>query len=164
MKKILPQVVSLYPKPIPEYNANNIEMYMIAIVMRYVATAMSLACQVIWTSNFVVSTAWPFMYQTMGPYSSMTFGNILLATFLFMFFYLPETSGRSIAEVQNAVNEPQRSYIKCCGGIAEEVSQGLWDHSGPTTSGSASSDVVIDEVDLHSIVWRASGVQSPVCM
>ena len=87
------------------------------------------------------------MHQAMGPYSSVTFGNILLATFLFMFFYLPETLRRSVVEAQNAANEPRRSYSNCCRGVAEEVSQGLWDHPGPTTSGSARSDVVIDEAD-----------------
>ena len=85
-------------------------MYLIVIVFRYVATATSVACQVNWASNVVVSAGWPLMHQVMGPYSSVTFGNILLATFLFMFFYLPETSGRSVAEVQNAANEPRRSY------------------------------------------------------
>ena len=44
-------------------------------------------------------------------------------------------------------NEPRRSYSNWCGDVAEEASQGLWDNPGPTTSGSASSDVVINEVD-----------------
>ena len=87
------------------------------------------------------------MPQAMGPYSSVTFGDILLATFLFMFFCLPKTSGRSVAEAQDAANEPRRSYSNCCRGVGEEVSQGLWDHPGPTTSGSARSDVVADEAD-----------------
>ena len=87
------------------------------------------------------------MHQAMGPYSSVTFGNILLGTFIFMFFCLPETSGKSLAEAQNAANEPRRSYSNCCRGVAEEVSPGLWDHPGPTASGSSRSDVVTDEAD-----------------
>ena len=66
------------------------------------------------------------MHHAMGHYSFVTFGNILLATLLFMFFYLPKTSGRSVVEVQHAANEPRRSYSNCCGAIADEVSQGFW--------------------------------------
>ena len=66
------------------------------------------------------------MYHAMGHYSSVTFGNILLATLLFMFFYLPETSGRSVVDVQHVANELRRSYSNCCGGIAEEISHGFW--------------------------------------
>ena len=92
---------------------------MIFIVFRYVATAMSVACQVNWASNFVVGIGWPVMHQAMGPYSFVTFGTILLATFLFTLLYLPETAGRSVAEVQHAANEPRRSCINCCGGGAD---------------------------------------------
>ena len=92
------------------------------------------------------------MHHAMGSYSLVTFGTILLATFLFTLFCLPETSGRSAAEVQNAANEPRRCYRNWCGGDAEEASQGRWDNTGPTTSGSASSDIVINDVDWHSVV------------
>lgn len=44
---------------------------------------MSIACQVNWASNFVVGIGWPYMHQVMGPYSFVTFGTLLLATFLF---------------------------------------------------------------------------------
>ena len=150
MKEIFPQV-PLGPTRISKYNAY-VDMYLIAFVFRYVATAMSVACQVNWASNFVVSIGWPLMHHAMGSYSFVTFDTILLATFLFTLFYLPETSGRSAAEVQNAANEPRRGYGNRCGGIAEEASQGLWDNPGPITSGSASSDVAINEVDWHSVV------------
>lgn len=44
---------------------------------------MSIACQVNWASNFVVGIGWPYMDAIMGPYSFVTFGTLLLATFLF---------------------------------------------------------------------------------
>lgn len=44
---------------------------------------MSIACQVNWASNFVVGIGWPYMHQAMGPYSFVTFGTLLFATFLF---------------------------------------------------------------------------------
>ncbi|CAN0360832.1 unnamed protein product, partial [Ascophyllum nodosum] len=67
---------------------------------KYVATAMSVACQVNWASNFVVGIGWPLVHQAMGPYSFAAFGTTLLATFLFTLLCLPETAGRSVAEVQ----------------------------------------------------------------
>ena len=125
---------------------------MIDIVLRYVATGMSVACQVNWASNFVVSIGWPLMHEAMGPYSLITFGTILLVTFLFTLFYLPETLGRSVAEVELAANKPRRSSSNGSGGVTQEVSQGLRDNLGPTTSGSAKYNVVAGEVDWHSIV------------
>ena len=87
------------------------------------------------------------MHEVMGPYSFVTFGTILLVTFIFTFFYLPETLGRSVAEVEHAANEPRRSLSNGCGGVTQEVSQGLQDNPG-----SAKYNVVADEVDWHSIV------------
>ena len=72
IENIFPQV-PLFPTLISDYNAY-VDMYLIAIVCRYVATAMSVACQVNWASNFAVSIGWPSMHQAMGPYSSVTLG------------------------------------------------------------------------------------------
>ncbi len=83
---------------------------------RYVATAMSVACQVNWASNFVVGIGWPYMNEAMGPYSFVTFGSLLLMTFLFTWQYLPETAGRSHAEVNRAANEPRRRWGGLFGG------------------------------------------------
>lgn len=52
----------------------------------------------------------------MGPYSFVTFGTLLLLTFLFTWQYLPETAGRSHAEVQRAANEPRRRWGGLFGG------------------------------------------------
>ena len=81
-----------------------------------------------------------------------TFGTILLVTFLFSLFYLPETLGRSVAEVEHAANEPRRSSSNGCVGVTQEVSHGLRDNPGPTTSDIVKYNVVADEVDWHSIV------------
>ena len=127
-------------------------MYIIAIVFRYVATAMSVAYQVNWASNFVVSIEWPLMHEAMGPCSSVTFDTILLVTFLFTLFYLPETLGRSVAEIEHAANEPRRNWGNGCGGVTQEVLQGLRYNPGPTTSDSAKYNAVADDVDWQSIV------------
>ena len=92
------------------------------------------------------------MHEATGPYSFVTFGTILLVTFLFTLLYLPETLGRSVAEVEHAASEPRRNLSNGCGGVTQEVSQGLRDNTSPTTSGNAKYNVVADEVDWHSIV------------
>ena len=83
------------------------------------------------------------MHEATGPYSFVTFGTILLVTFLFTLLYLPETLGRSVAEVEHAASEPRRSLSNGCG---------VRDNTSPTTSGNAKYNVVADEVDWHSIV------------
>ena len=82
------------------------------------------------------------MHEAMGPYSFVTFGTILLVTFLFTLLYLPETLGRSVAEVEHAASEPRRSLSNGCGGVTQEVSQGLRDKTSPTTSGNAKYNIV----------------------
>ena len=96
---------------------------------------MSVACQVNWASNFVVGIGWPLVHQAMGPYSFAAFGTTLLATFLFTLLCLPETAGRSVAEVQHAANEPRGRSFNCCGGFADGSSLDPRQY------------VVVDEVD-----------------
>lgn len=85
---------------------------------------MSVACQVNWASNFVVGIGWPYMHEAMGPYSFVTFGALLVLTFLFTWMYLPETANRTVAEVLKAANTPKRACGGCLGGgdVAEEAS------------------------------------------
>lgn len=70
---------------------------------KYVATAMSLSCIVNWTCNFLVGILFPFMTAALGNWSFIPFALVLLATFLFTYVYLPETQGRSVAEIQRIV-------------------------------------------------------------
>ena len=70
---------------------------------KYVATAMSLSCIVNWTCNFLVGLLFPFMNSSLGNWSFVPFGFVLLATFVFAYSYLPETHGRSVAEIQRMV-------------------------------------------------------------
>lgn len=67
---------------------------------KYVATAMSLSCIVNWTCNFLVGLLFPFMNDFLGDWSFVPFGVVLFATFLFTYSYLPETHGRSVADIQ----------------------------------------------------------------
>lgn len=70
---------------------------------KYVATAMSLACIVNWGCNFLVGLLFPIMQASLGPLSFGPFGMVLVFTFLFSYFYLPETHGKTVDEIQRLV-------------------------------------------------------------
>lgn len=73
---------------------------------KYVATAMSIACIVNWACNFLVGLLFPFIQEALGPWSFAPFGVVLVMTFLFTYFYLPETHGRTVEEIQRLVGSP----------------------------------------------------------
>jgi SP family facilitated glucose transporter-like MFS transporter 3 len=58
-----------------------------------VATAMSVSSQLNWACNFIVGLVFPYMNVYLGPYSFVPFAIVLLATFLFAAYILPETQG-----------------------------------------------------------------------
>jgi hypothetical protein len=62
---------------------------------KYVATAMSVSSQLNWACNFIVGLVFPYMNTYLGPYSFVPFAFVLLATFLFAVYVLPETQGRT---------------------------------------------------------------------
>lgn len=62
---------------------------------KYVATAMSVSSQLNWACNFIVGLVFPYMNVYLGPYSFVPFACVLLATFLFAAYILPETQGRT---------------------------------------------------------------------
>ena len=66
---------------------------------KYVATAMSIACVVNWACNFLVGLCFPFIHLYFGIYCFVPFGVVLAITFLFTYFYLPETHGRSVEDI-----------------------------------------------------------------
>lgn len=70
---------------------------------KWVSTAMSLACIVNWSCNFLVGFCFPYMQQSMGALSFIPFGVVLLLTLVFTLAILPETQGRSVQDVQRMV-------------------------------------------------------------
>lgn len=70
---------------------------------KYVATAMSLACIVNWFCNFLVGISFPFFQRYLHAYCFAPYCIILIASFLFIYFYLPETYGKSVQEVYDMV-------------------------------------------------------------
>jgi SP family facilitated glucose transporter-like MFS transporter 3 len=60
---------------------------------KYVATAMSLCCQLNWACNFVVGLVFPYMNQYLGAFSFAPFALVLACCFLYAWWVLPETQG-----------------------------------------------------------------------
>jgi SP family facilitated glucose transporter-like MFS transporter 3 len=65
------------------------------VIGKYVATAMSVSSQLNWACNFIVGFVFPYMNEYLGPYSFVPFACVLLATFLFAAYILPETQGQT---------------------------------------------------------------------
>ncbi|CAM9761322.1 unnamed protein product [Choristocarpus tenellus] len=76
---------------------------------KYVSTAMSVASQINWASNFIVGLSWPWMAVTLGEFSFLPFGAVLLFTFVFTWRYMPETAGKSIAELHWTINNSEEN-------------------------------------------------------
>ena len=61
---------------------------------------MSVSLQLNWVCNFFVGLLFPHIDKTFGPYSFIPFATSLFFTFLYAWIYLPETQGRTPAELQ----------------------------------------------------------------
>lgn len=70
---------------------------------KYVATAMSLTCVINWLCNFLVGLSFPFFNAYLHQWCFVPFCIVLTATTVFIYFYLPETQGRSVGEVYKLV-------------------------------------------------------------
>jgi len=66
---------------------------------KYVASAMSLCCQVNWACNFIIGLVFPYMNELLGSYSFGPFGLVLASVFVFALFVLPETQGTTPEEL-----------------------------------------------------------------
>ncbi|KYO30475.1 hypothetical protein Y1Q_0007312 [Alligator mississippiensis] len=61
--------------------------------------AMALAGCANWTCNFLVGMTFPALADACGPYVFLLFAGLLLAFFLFTYFKVPETRGRTFEEI-----------------------------------------------------------------
>jgi len=59
--------------------------------------SISMSCN--WFSNFCVGMLFPYMDKYLGPYSFVPFAVVLLGTVLYAIFLLPETRGKTPAQV-----------------------------------------------------------------
>lgn len=70
---------------------------------KYVAVAMSMCSQLNWACNFIIGLTFPTINEVLGPYSFGPFAAVLLVTFFFTWFYLPETQNTTPAELQQDI-------------------------------------------------------------
>jgi hypothetical protein len=59
----------------------------------------------------------PFILESLGPWSFGPFGVILLLTFLFSYYYLPETHGRTVEEINRIVSDDDLKLMEVINSI-----------------------------------------------
>ena len=67
---------------------------------KYVTTVMSISSQLNWTCNFFVGLLFPYINESLGPYSFGPFAVVLFLVFVYAWIWLPETAGTTPAELQ----------------------------------------------------------------
>jgi SP family sugar porter-like MFS transporter len=64
--------------------------------------AMSISVVALWLSNFLLSQSFPAMFRTFGlAHCFWIYGAICLGGFLFMYWRLPETKGKSLEQIES---------------------------------------------------------------
>lgn len=54
-----------------------------------------------WATNFIINTCWPSMNAAMGTYSFTFFAGVNAFGFLFVLFFMPETTGKDLDQHDN---------------------------------------------------------------
>ncbi|KAK3603513.1 hypothetical protein CHS0354_030370 [Potamilus streckersoni] len=67
------------------------------------AAAMSFSLAFNWVCNFILVLTFRFIQKGIGPYTYLIFIVILVASILFIFFFLPETKNRSFDEIASSI-------------------------------------------------------------
>ncbi len=93
---------------------------------KYVATAMSLSCIVNWVCNFLVGLLFPYMQEYLGAWSFAPFAVVLLSTVVFAYAYLPETHGRTVAEIHRLVGSDDETLHQVIQTIHAVEDDGLY--------------------------------------
>ncbi len=62
--------------------------------------AMGISSTINWMSNFAVGLSFPSLSLALGPYSFVPFGLVLLVAFVLQYWFVPETQGKSLEEIQ----------------------------------------------------------------
>jgi len=75
------------------------------------ATAMGACSAVNWTGNFIVGLTFPAMNSVCGSWTFLPFGAVTLIATLFSYKYVPETKGKSLQEIREAMNELKNDKV-----------------------------------------------------
>jgi SP family facilitated glucose transporter-like MFS transporter 3 len=67
--------------------------------MQYVAVTMSFCAQLSWIVNSFAGMLFPIMHQALGKYTFVPFGVSLVISFVFSWLFVPETYGRTPADI-----------------------------------------------------------------
>ncbi|XP_045161535.2 solute carrier family 2, facilitated glucose transporter member 1-like [Mercenaria mercenaria] len=67
------------------------------------AAAMSLSMAIQWTCNFILLLTFRFIQKSIGAYTYLIFIVIMVASFIFLFIYVPETKNRTFDEIARAI-------------------------------------------------------------
>lgn len=70
---------------------------------KYVATAMSVSCQVNWACNFIVGLIFPYLQESLGAYAFLPFAGSLFMTIIFVIVWLPETKGTTPEDLRDEI-------------------------------------------------------------
>ncbi|KAM9311236.1 solute carrier family 2, facilitated glucose transporter member 4 [Gastrophryne carolinensis] len=73
--------------------------------------AMAIAGCTNWTSNFIIGMGFPYVADLLGPYVFLLFASLLLGFFIFTYFRVPETRGRSFDEIAHAFRQRNPSLL-----------------------------------------------------
>eukprot|EP00471_Norrisiella_sphaerica_P007503 CAMPEP_0184491336 /NCGR_PEP_ID=MMETSP0113_2-20130426/20166_1 /TAXON_ID=91329 /ORGANISM="Norrisiella sphaerica, Strain BC52" /LENGTH=574 /DNA_ID=CAMNT_0026875659 /DNA_START=148 /DNA_END=1872 /DNA_ORIENTATION=+ len=67
------------------------------------ATAMGACSAVNWIGNFIVGLTFPTMNGALGSYTFLPFAAVTLVATLFSVYYVPETKGKTLAEIRESM-------------------------------------------------------------
>ncbi|CCI48594.1 unnamed protein product [Albugo candida] len=84
-------------------------------------TAMSLATMVNWLSSFIVGLVFPTLQIELDQYSFVPFGVCLVFSLLFILKYVPETKGKTVAEIQMELQEKQLQVTKLSNNVSGQA-------------------------------------------
>lgn len=113
---------------------------------KYVATAMSIGCQLNWASNFVVGVGFPFLASALGSWVFAPFGCVLFVVYVFFYAYMPETADKTPAEILREIegmdNSDYRTFSYEVVGAVQDVGDGIQRRRSST------SDSIVEEATL----------------
>ncbi|KAL3827197.1 hypothetical protein ACHAXA_006752 [Cyclostephanos tholiformis] len=78
---------------------------------RYVATAMSVSCQLNWACNFIVGLVFPYLQESLGAFSFVPFAAVLFMTLIFVLIFLPETKGTTPEELRDEIARNLSAFL-----------------------------------------------------
>ncbi|KAJ1093585.1 hypothetical protein NDU88_006685 [Pleurodeles waltl] len=82
------------------------------------ASAFMIISSLNWTGLYIIGLIFPFMVKSFGQFCFLLFLGCILASWIFVFLFLPETKGKSITEITNDFSKIRCGQI-CCRGTKE---------------------------------------------